>query len=197
MARERITWNAVNKRLEELEEKYKYCVSLKHEETQNGDISLTLSYDYKVCELGIYSEPKQLSKALENMEIILSLLDYDKKEAEYRERKKRQENFLIGYQDKCVKNRFGVVDRANKDFIYIVFDKRGKFVTTKTVGCKGLQFNDIKTFEDWLKKSKKYAQALSSFYVEDLSWYEKDFKEQLKDLGWHFDSNGCLIGTLW
>lgn len=52
-------------------------------------------------------------------------------------------------------------------------------------------------FNRWLKKNKLYAHRASSFCDRNYSWYQKSFKEQLKNLCWEFDDNEKLSKTQW
>lgn len=101
------------------------------------------------------------------------------------ERTQKEKNYI--------KSAFGVEEVTNN--IYIIFTKKAEFI--KILKLKE-DFEYMSDLEDWLKKEKLYAHALSSFIGRHSDWYDWPLIKQLENLEWKVNKKGTqLIGLDW
>lgn len=135
-----------------------------------------------------------------------------KEEEERRETKRLSDSFLISVGFNV--NAFGNEEQMRKalNLTWLVFDENGNVKGLKTCGggllerhgipcdfryIAGSSRRDPEIMENWLRRNKWYAHALSSFAErKQQEFYRMDLLGKLQCLGWDV-KGGKLVNNMW
>lgn len=118
---------------------------------------------------------------------------------EYVKAKEKEDEEFI---DNWFNEHFKIPNQASVKYrlVFIVFDEYANFVK---VAIPERDFHGVVpeekegTLKYWLKENNMYALFASAFCDRRRNWYNLSFKEQLKNLGWKFDSAGKITKSDW